>query len=162
MTTYYPFSSNPKQPPSFMPTLDGNQYTIVVLWNFSAKRFYVKCTDMNGNLIFNVPLISSLVSNPILSISYDINRLRVFVVTKNPINIKNGGVFNVNIINCSPSGYNGFGPAVVCTDYTFVYNLDTDPGTATIFGSADVYNSICQGYFNSTLIYRNNQFEVNP
>lgn len=162
MTTFYSFKPNPNQAPLFTPTLDGSQYNVTIIWNFSAKRYYVQCVDLTGNLIFNVPLLSSPVSNQITEISYDINRLRVFVIVQNALNMPPGKVFNVTINNNSPTGYNGSGLAVVCTNYSFVYPLKIDPGPVTFFGNVDILNSICKGYFNSTLVFRNNQFEVNP
>jgi hypothetical protein len=164
VTTYYPFVPSPRQAPSFMPTLDGNQYNITVIWNVSSRRFYIQCKDLSGNLIFFVPLSETKSNNPLISLSYDSQNTRVIATTRDIIYYGMGSSFNVSIINTIPSGYNGSGMASVLNANQFFYplSLGNYPGPATTLGSADVLISLCKGYFNSTLIYRNQVFEVNP
>jgi len=40
--------------------------------------------------------------------------------------------------------------------------MQSDPGTVTSAGEVSFLINMCAGYFNSTMIFRNGQFEVNP
>jgi hypothetical protein len=162
VTTYYQVIPNSKMAPSFMPTFDGNQYTITVMWNVSAKRYYIMCQDTNGNLIFFVPIVTTLIAFPLINVEYDEPNSRVVATVGNNIPFKIGSVFNANIINNQPVGYNGYGLASVLSETEFIYNLSPSPGLCTALGAVEFLVSLTQGYFQSTLIYRNGQFEVNP
>lgn len=145
-----------------MPTFDGNQYTITIIWNISAKRYYAMCNDTSGNLIFFVPIVTSLTATSLLDVEYDEQNSRVVATVDGYIPFPVGSVFNANIINNEPTGYNGFGLASVLSPTEFIYNLSPNPGLCTTLGAVQILISETQGYFNSTLVYRNGQFEVNP
>jgi hypothetical protein len=164
MTSYYPLAVNSRQAPTFMPTLDGEQYNITVIWNVSARRSYVQCQDLSGNLIFFVPLVETQPSNLLTALTYDSQNTRVVGTTTNTIYAPIGQSFYMSIINTTPSGYNGSGIGSVLNSNQFTYPLSIGnyPGIATTLGALDILISLCKGYFNSTLVYRNRVFEVNP
>jgi hypothetical protein len=162
MTTYYDFIPNRKTAPSFMPTFDGNTYTVTIIWNISAKRYYVMCKTTDGNLVFFVPLVQTMVSYEITNLVYDEQNSRVVATIADPFQLKIGQVFNANIINTAPIGYSGFGLASVLSDNEFIYNIPQNPGLPTVYGAVEILISITQAYFQSTMIFRNGRFEVNP
>lgn len=164
MTNYYPLLINSNSPPTFMPTLDGNQYNITIIWNVSARRSYVQCKDLNGNLIFFSPLVETQTANQLIALEYDSQNTRVVATTTNQIFAPIGTVFNMSIINTIPFGYNGSGMAFLMNANQFSYPLSIGnyPGIVTTLGALDILISLCKGYFNSTLVYRNRTFEVNP
>lgn len=59
MATNYSFTPTTTVPYSFQPTLDGIVYNASVPWNIFGQRFYLLIKDSNGNLVINIPLISS-------------------------------------------------------------------------------------------------------
>lgn len=145
-----------------MPTLDGNQYTITVMWNVSAKRYYIMCQDTGGNLIFFVPIVTTLTALQLTDVEYDEQNSRVVATVDQNIPFAVGAMFNANIINNEPTGYNGSGLASVLSPTQFIYNLSPNPGLCTTLGAVQILVSLTQGYFQSTMVFRNGQFEVNP
>jgi hypothetical protein len=145
-----------------MPTLDGQQYNIQVIWNISAQRFYLNCQSIFGTLIFMVPLVINPDPIEIASLTYDNFNQRVVVKTVAPHNFPIGEVINASIINCVPTTYNGSGLLFVLSETEIVVPMSQDPGQATILGAVDYLISMTKGYFISTLIFRNGNFEVNP
>ena len=162
MTTFYSFSPNNRKAPNYMMTFDGNTYSVTIIWNVSAKRYYVMCQTMDGSLVFLVPLVQTMVSYEITNLLYDEQNSRVVATVKTPFKLSIGQVFNANIINTSPIGYSGFGLASVLSENEFIYNITQNPGLPTVYGSVDILISIVQAYFQSTLIFRNGFFEVSP
>lgn len=59
MTTFVAFVPSNQTPFQFQATLDGDQYTIIVKWNWYSQRFYIDCLDSSNNRIFTLPLIGS-------------------------------------------------------------------------------------------------------
>jgi hypothetical protein len=162
MTTYFQFLPSNRKAQSFAPTFDGNIYNVTVYWNISAQRYYVNCKDLSGNLIFMVPLVGN--SNPfqILSMIYDPLNQRVIAEVDEQYYLRIGRVLQANVINCVPNQYNGSGFLYVLSHNQIYYPLATDPGPATVLGVIDYLISMTKGYFQSTMIFRNGYFEVNP
>ena len=46
-------------PFSYQVTLDGGTYTAQIYWLYYGQRSYLQLTDSYGNIIVNIPLISS-------------------------------------------------------------------------------------------------------
>lgn len=61
MTTYTRFTPSTTSSPPFQFTaeLDGDDYIISVSWNVYGQRWYITCTDVNGNIVRTEPLIES-------------------------------------------------------------------------------------------------------
>jgi hypothetical protein len=162
MTAYYPFVPSNVKAPSFTPILDGVNYTITILWNISAQRYYVKCTSANNNLIFMVPLVDTLIGTEIQSLVWDENNKVVIAKLVVPHNFPVGEIVNVSIIQAIPRTYNGNGMALITGTNTFAYPMDQNPGAMYQAGVVQYLISMTKSYFKSTLVFRNRQFEVSP
>jgi hypothetical protein len=169
MTTYFPFRPSNRVAPQFSPIFDGQSYTIIVMWNISSQRYYLNCKDIQNNLIFMLPLIESPPALPIKSLVYSApfdphGYQKSWVITKtvNPHNIEIADVLQINIINCVPAAYNGYVEAIVLSETEILYSMTTNPGIATTLGQIDMPINMINGYFDSTLVFRNKMFEVNP
>jgi hypothetical protein len=162
MTTYFQFLPSNRKAQSFMPTFDGTLYNVTVVWNISAQRYYINCKDISGNLIFMVPLIENMNPFPILDMSYDLQNHRVLAEIGSQYTFKAGRVLYASVINCVPTEYNGTGFIYILSKNQIVYPLPVDPGPNTVLGVVEYYMSITKGYFQSTMIFRNGYFEVNP
>jgi hypothetical protein len=162
MTSYYPLVLSNSKVPSFMPLFDGNPYTITVLWNVSGQRYYIKCMNTSNTLVFMVPLINSPSGMEIESLVWDENNEVIIATLVAPHELPIGEVFNVSIIQAVPNGYNGNGMALITSDTTFTYPMKQNPGYVQQAGVAQFLISMTKGYFNSTLVFRNMQFEVTP
>jgi hypothetical protein len=147
-----------------MPTLDGSQYNVTILWNVSSRRSYVQCQDLSGNLIFFVPLVETPPANSLTDLTYDSQNTRVVGTTSSIINAPVGQSIDMSIIFTTPFGYNGSGIGFVLNENQFTYPLSMGnyPGVVTTLGALDIIISLTKGYFNSTLVYRDRVFEVNP
>jgi hypothetical protein len=162
MTTYFQFLSSNRRAQSFAPTFDGNIYNVTVYWNISAQRYYVNCKDLSGNLIFMVPLVGNMNPFQIISMSYDAQNQRVLAQIETQYYMRVGRVIQANVIGCVPNQYNGSGFLYILSHNQIYYPLSTDPGPATVLGVIDYLISMTKGYFQSTMIFRNGYFEVNP
>jgi hypothetical protein len=109
-----------------------------------------------------VPLIECQPAYAIQSITYDEQNSRVVVATDLDHMFPIGEIINADIINCAPNGYNGSGYVTVLSKNEFYYPLMVDPGEPTILGGIEYLISMTEGYFQSTLVYRNGMFEVSP
>src|SRR5215831_14631339 len=78
MTTYIPFQPSNISAPTYMVTLDGNQYTMVVTWNVASQRYFINLYDVNGTLIFCVPLVTTAIGRPVQSMVYDSKNQVIF------------------------------------------------------------------------------------
>jgi len=161
-TTYVDFQPNPVGPFTFQATLDGVIYTIVVAWNLFGRRYYVNCYSLNGTLAFSVPLIGSPAGINIQSITWADNQ--VFIETVSPHGLPVGTTSRVTVSGCTPDAYNGTYDTLVLDSSTIVYDLTSNPGTASVLGALLKNINIAGGYFDSLLIFRgpNNQFEISP
>lgn len=163
MTTYFPFQPSNQGSPTFQPTLDGNPYSCVVTWNLFGQRYYLNCYDQTNTLAFCVPLIETDQSILLEGLSFDPIQLLVTATTNEPHGYDVGDTVALTIAGASPSGYDGLYQCLITGPDTFTYPLGTNPGQVfNLTGSASYLISLCAGYFDSTLVYRNNQFEVTP
>ncbi len=64
MTTYA-FTPSSTVAFNFQPTLDGSTYNCAIQWNLFGQRWYVLCSDLAGNPVFCLPLVSSTLTYPI-------------------------------------------------------------------------------------------------
>jgi hypothetical protein len=163
MTTLFPFVPTVRPPaPSFQPTLDGNVVTITLNVNQFGQRYYALCVDQTGTIIFNVPLIESPPAMPISTLTFDLNSLTATVTLVNPHSYALGATVNLTIAGAVPTGWNGTTLMLATGPNTLTFPLSADPGVMQVAGSLSYLISICKGFFNSTLVFRNQQFEVNP
>jgi hypothetical protein len=59
MTTFTNFSPSTTANFQFQPTLDGQVYTVTVLWSLFGQRYYVNIAALDGTLVALLPLIGS-------------------------------------------------------------------------------------------------------
>lgn len=59
MTTFVDFVPSTVAPFTFLATLDGAQYQVVVTWNVAGERYFVTVYDLLSTLILSCPLIES-------------------------------------------------------------------------------------------------------
>jgi len=59
MTVYVDFAPNIVTAFQFQAVFDNQTYNLICPWNAFGQRYYVTCYNLNGNLVFNVPLIAS-------------------------------------------------------------------------------------------------------
>lgn len=163
MTTFYPFTpTNTPPAPYFQPTLDGVTYTITINNNLFGQRYYLFCTDQSGNIIFNVPVVTSLPSVPIENLTWDGPSQTATVTTVDPHGYQIGLTLDLTISGATPSAFNGTFPMLSTGSTTLTFFLADDPGQMTVAGALSYLISMTAGYFSSTLVYRNNTFEVSP
>lgn len=160
MTTYFPFQPSTISAPIFMPTFDGVTYQCIVTWSLFGRRYYVNCYDGSGARIFTIPLLQTPTGFNIQSMSWDVETRQVTASCITPHGLRIGSVVDLTIVNCLPATYNGAYPCAVLNETDFAYPLSTDPGNSIAPGTADYLISMTAGYFNSTMIFRNGQFEV--
>lgn len=163
MTTYA-FIPSASSAPQFTPTLDGNQYNVSVIWSLYGQRYTVLCKDLNGNVIFNVPLIESPASQAIETLAYDELQLQAIGQTSEPHGLSIGSTTRLTISGASPAVYNGTFLVLATGADTFSYPLSASvtPSTATTPGSIGYQISLTAGYFASTMVYQNGAFTVSP
>jgi hypothetical protein len=162
MTTYYPFSPTNRKAPTFIATLDGQYYTISILWNVSAQRYYLNCQSNSGVLIFMVPLVETDIGVHISTLTWDDNNNVVTATLTKEHSFPVGEIVNVDIVQAVPTTYNGSGMATIISKTAFTYPMKQDPGQMEQGGIVSFLVSMTKSYFNSTLVYRNKQFEVSP
>ena len=167
MTTYFPFTLSPNVPFIFQPVLDGQSYICRVTNNLFGKRWFVECYNGSvalANLIFYQPIVGTAAGLAINGLSYNPASLRVTVTTVNPHGLPIGQTVNMTIAGAVPTGYNGTYLMLVTGLSTLQFTAQNgDPGDSILaFGTLSFLVSICGGYFNSTVVFRNNQFEVSP
>jgi hypothetical protein len=162
MTMLFPFTPSNTRAPSFQMTFDGNTYTVTVTWNLFGQRYYVNCFDGSGNLVFTVALIQSPEAMPLLSLAWSATTLQVTAQTTLPHGLALGSIAQLTIENATPDGYNGAFDCFITGPSTFVYPVAENPEPVVAVGTVSYLISMCAGYFDSTLIFRNMQFEVSP
>jgi len=157
MTTYFPFTPSQVAVPTFQPTLDNNVYVVTVTWNLFGQRYYVNCYDQSNDLIFSVALVETAPGLAIQSLAWNGETLQTILTTVAPHNF-----LKLTVENAVPAAYNGTYLMFVTGPSTLAYNQAAYPGALVTPGDLAYLVSMCAGYFNSTLVFRNNQFEVSP
>lgn len=146
----------------FQPILDGATYNVVVTWNLFRQDWYVNVLDLSGNRIATLPVISSPSVIDLQDIAWANGR--VTGIVDSPHGFPIGATVRLTVAGCSPNGYNGAINALASGTNAFTYALASDPGTATVLGTAGYSINILAGYFDSTLVFRDasSTFEVSP
>jgi hypothetical protein len=161
--TIYPFVPSSQAPPQFQITLDGQDYTMVVIWGLFGQRYYIALYSLAGTRIFTMPLVSSPVGIAVQSLAW--SEGLVTVTTQLPHGYEIGSVLFLTVSGASPTGYNGVWEMAVTSPTTLTFTLADFPGAAVIGGNLSFDINLAGGYFqSSTLVFRGQsaQFEVNP
>jgi hypothetical protein len=151
---------------SFQAVLDGQQYTVAVLWNTFGQRWYFQITDVNGNLILFAPLTGA--PAPIQIASAFWQSQTVTVTTASPHGFPPGSTQLLTVAGLTPDAYNGQFFALITGSSSFTYQLIADPGAAVVTSGTSVVEpygiNLVQGYFNSTMVfyYPSQTFVVAP
>lgn len=163
MTTITPFTPSTTAAFQFQPVLDGETYNAIITWNVYGQRYYISVYDLNGNLIFNLPLVGSPDGLQIQTMAWAAGVVTAVVQTPHGLPI--GSTTVISISGSTPDAYNGTFSVLVTSPNAFSYQLVDDPGLDTAAGTAFKNVNLAGGYFEtSTLVFRNTsqQFEVNP
>lgn len=169
MTTYTNFVPSTVQAFQFQATLDGQVYTVILTWNLFGARFYVNVYDPGGDLVCCRALVGSPTGLAIENLSWADGT--VTAMTSVPHGYIIGTVVALTIAGCSPDAFNGIVDAAITGPDTFTYDVMTDPGAASAFGTATYNINLVGGLqdingdtFSSTIVYReqSQQFEVSP
>lgn len=162
MTTFTTFTPSGQVAFHFTPTLDGTQYIATVPWNLFGQRYYITIAQQDGTPVVTKPATESPVGVAIEALSWNLSTGLVTVTTTIPHGFGIGDTVVLTISGCAPDAYNGLVGALITGPSAFAYPLATDPGAASTFGAASQDIDILAGYFASTLVYRNGNFEVSP
>jgi hypothetical protein len=160
VTTYFPFQPTPAGAVQFGPVFDGNPYAAIVTWNLFGARWYLSLYAGNGVRVFTLPVVESPAGAILQALSWSLGR--VSAVTAAPHGYAVGATVQLNVAGCLPDAYNGEVTTFITGPTTFTYPLGADPGQATQFGSASFDVNLAEGYFASSLVFRNGQFAVSP
>ena len=160
--TLYPFIPSASSPPQFMPTFDGNQYVVSVTWGLFGQRYFIKCVDMNGNLVYNQPLIESNPGVPIQSLSWNAVQNVAQGTTTNQHGYPIGSTIELTVAGATPTQYNGTWLALITGPNAFSYpaGFAVDPGPASIPGTLGYQIDMNAAYFDTPLVYVNGNFAV--
>lgn len=159
----YPFiPSSTGTPPSFQPNFDGEQYTVSVVWGLFGQRYYIKCVDMNGNTVYQQPLIESVPGQQIASLAWNEITQVVNGTTVNPHGYQLGATIALTIAGATPSEYNGTWRVLITGANAFSYPgaFTDDPGPSGVAGTLAFVIDMNKPYFSSPLVYVNGQFAV--
>lgn len=164
MTTFIPFQPSNVGPPQFTATFDEQQYIVKVVWGLFGQRYYVQCNALDGSLVFNLPLIASLAGKAIQTLVFNELTGNAEGTTVDPHAYKLASTLALTVSGASPDAYNGKQLVLITGKSSFTYplKLSADPGQAMIPGAMSYDISMSAGYFESTLVFRNGQFEVSP
>jgi hypothetical protein len=163
MSALIPFTPSNLAAPSFVATLDGAARTIVMTWNVAAQRYYLNVYDNDGTWIITTPLVTSPTGEIVTAMSYDPAR-RVMNVTKaTGWWHKPGTMVDYTFLGFDPASLNGLQRCLHVDTVNFSFPLAQDPGVIVTLGSANrLLNMVATVFQQSSLIYRNGCFEVNP
>lgn len=159
----YPFIPSPSgTPPSFQPTFDGEQYTVTVVWGLFGQRYYIRCVDMNGNLIYQQPLIESNPGIQLSTLAWNELTQVVNGTTVSPHGYQLGATLALTIAGASPTAYNGTWHTLITGASSFRYpsGFTSDPGPATVAGTMAYVIDMNSYYFDTALAYVNGNFAV--
>lgn len=160
--SYYPLLPSNNIVPSYQMTFDGATYLVTVTWNLFGQRYYINCFDDGGNRVFTVPIVETDTSVMLAGLTWDAATLSVTATASKPHGFIIGTIVQLTLADCSPEGYNGAYRANIISPNSFRFLLPDNPGSIQVLGTYSYLVSMCKGYFNSTLVYRNRQFEVSP
>ena len=78
MTTLTQFAPTTNQNFAFQPTLDGQQYSVIVTWSLFGQRWILNVFTLQGVLVLQKPLRGS-------PLNYDINLIEGYFTTSSLI-----------------------------------------------------------------------------
>lgn len=161
MTTYA-FPAASQQVFQFQPVLDGATYNVVVTWNVFGQRWYANVFDLSGNRVLTIPVLSSPSALNLQSLSWANGRATATATT--PHGFLVGATVRLTISGCSPDGYDGVVDVLSTGPSSFSWALASDPGDATVLGSAGYVVNMLDGYFGSTMTFDDpsSSFTVSP
>jgi len=164
MTTYYPFIPSTNGVPQFLPTFDGQQFIVQVKWAFQGQRYFVQCNALDGTLVYNQALIESQIGFTIDSLVWDDLSATVNGETSVNHGYKIGSTIRLKVNGAVPADYNGLYDVLITGLRTFSYPLQpaTALAAATTLGMISFDINMNAGYFTSSLVFRNQTFEVDP
>lgn len=171
MTTFVDFApSAVASPPfSFQATLDQQTYNVAVTWNIFGQRWYVTITALDGTVILNTALVSSPTGIAIENLTW--SEGEATAMTAVPHGFRIGSIVTLTVAGADQAGYNGTFACLITGPSTFTYPVTTNPGIASVFGTAQQNVNLVGGvpdengdYFTSTLVFRDEsqQFEISP
>jgi hypothetical protein len=163
VTQIVPFAPSNYSAPRFQVTLDSRPYFVAVTWNFAALRYYINVYDLNnGTLICAIPLTGTPPGMALAALRFDQNLGAVIATLAQPSYRPAGQIVEYTITGCLPAAFNGVYRCLTIDDARFSYPLAADPGQAVVLGAVTRCLNMLDPWFNSTLIFRNMQFEANP
>jgi hypothetical protein len=154
--------------------LDGQYYNIKITWNVSAQRYYVNVYGSDGLWVVTVPLVSSPPSRPIETVTYDPFQLVLLVQMVSPtkwplplspegLSQSPGTITDYTLAGFVPNTYNGLFRGMQLNATQFTVPMAVNPGSLIVTGYVSRQLNMLAGIFQtSTLIYRNNAFEIGP
>ena len=162
MATFTPFTPNALAVFQFQATLDSAIYNVFVTWNTFGQRWYINIYDQSNTRIFTGALIGSPNGVAIQAASW--SQGVVTLTTEIPHGYKIGQSAELTITGMTPAAYNGSFLLLATGSNTLIYRLAGNPGLATALGAVTFDISMTQGYFASTLVFRQAvaTFEVSP
>jgi len=169
MTTYFDFTPSSVAPFSFSPVLDGQTYNATTPWSLFGARYYLSLVATDGTQVWYGAITPSATGTALLGLSWA-NGI-VSAVTTVPHGYKTASTVELTLTGSTPDAYNGLFACLVTGPSSFSYLLPSNPGAATVFGSASFNVNLIGGvpnesgaYFTSTLVFRvpSSQFEVSP
>lgn len=166
MTTYYPYQPSSQAPFQFQPTLDDEQYAAIVSFLAWGQRPYITIQDSSGNVVVYKAVVSSPDGLTVETLTWDSSTGtgQVSVVTTIPHGFKVGATVELTVAGAVPNAFNGEYSMLAIDEATLVYALPLYPGIATSPGALFNDVSLTDGYFDSTLVFRESSatFEVSP
>lgn len=164
MTDLFQFQPSQQGPWQFQPTLDGQQCTGNVIWNFFGQRYYLTLLDGSGNTVFTKALVGSPDAIAIQTLSWDGSKGTgtATVETSLPHNIRVGSVAEVTISGCAPDAFNGDFEVLAVGPTMLTYQLPGDPGNVTTLGAVSDDLLLNFGYFDTAIVFRDSTqtFEI--
>jgi hypothetical protein len=167
MTTYYNFAPSTAAPYQFQPVLDGQTYNATVPWLLFGRRYYLNLSAVDGTPIWYGAVVGSPTGFSIVDLVWANGR--VTATTLVPHGLRIASTVSLNVSGCAPDTYNGLIEAYITGPSSFSYAIATDPGAASVFGSASQDINLIGGVpnisdvaFTSRLVFRqaSQQFEV--
>lgn len=167
MPTIYPFTPSNTSVFQFSPTLDNAIYQATTPWLLFGARFYLNLVAIDGTAIWYGAVVGSPDPFALSTISWANGR--AYVTTTLPHGLQPATTVPLNVFGNVPTAFNGLFECFITGPSSFFFALSSDPGNATVIGSASQDLNLIGGVPNSNgvpftnrLIFRQSskQFEV--
>ena len=167
MPTIFPFTPSNVSVFQFQPELDGAIYQATTPWLLFGARFYLNLVAIDGTPIWYGAVVGSPAAFALSTITWANGR--VIVTTALPHGFRPATVVPLNVFGNVPTAFNGLVECFVTGPNSFWFTLASDPGSATVVGSASQDFNMIGGVPNSAgvpftnrLVFRQNSqnFEV--